>query len=101
MKTASHTPGPWEKVGSSDGKLIFIGHNTNGKAHIADVDIDNNMDGFANAHLIAAAPELLEALKLALERIKSFEKGYGDIDRYQNSAHCAQLESAIKKAEGL
>lgn len=55
MKT-NHTPAPWS-----------FGHNigvyAEGDAHIADISPSRNFDEtLANAKLIAAAPELLEAL---------------------------------------
>ena len=59
--TAQHTPGPWETKGTA-------GHETHGQSAVYcddGKDIAIVYDGDANARLIAAAPELLAALKLA------------------------------------
>lgn len=58
--SGQHTPGPWKRAGelathilSADGKMV------------ADAPHHNDMptaEGFANAHLIASSPELLEML---------------------------------------
>lgn len=73
----SHTPGPWEYVpkltASENHKGFFIRAEKaarNGKWALADVqpgDQDGHL-GEANARLIAAAPELLEALSGLFER---------------------------------
>lgn len=59
-----HTPGPWEHIQHGwDGSYI-VGDDprVNHKRHIADVNLYH--DGSeANASLIAAAPDLLEALE--------------------------------------
>jgi hypothetical protein len=64
---SSHTPGPW-RVKSKASQNIFGGAVSvkvlAGRLDIADVDMLENSDGEANAALIAAAPELLEALRL-------------------------------------
>jgi hypothetical protein len=51
----------------------------------------------ANARLIAAAPELLQAAKDALESLKRLE----DKDGAYRVTNISQLQSAIKKAEAL
>ena len=59
---SSHTPGPWTIQGA------FIGTDD---AHIAQVKGEgrgvNSQRAEANSMLIAAAPDLLDALKMALE----------------------------------
>lgn len=60
---SKHTPGPWKKVFASNN---FEVQNSIGKC-VADAwsyDIDEDQDQMtANANLIAAAPDLLEALE--------------------------------------
>lgn len=59
---SKHTPGPWEAIGTAvyaetpngSREIIFSRHNTRS---------GTPEEQRANAHLIAAAPELLEALK--------------------------------------
>ena len=89
---SKHTPGPWhchEKVGvyTKDGKLVASIHTP-----ISDRSHD--------ARLIAAAPELLEALRM-------FVVWYGLRDKHDTllppkmqEAELAQAMRAIAKAEG-
>jgi hypothetical protein len=94
----THTPGPWKVFTSTDGqKLIGVGA-TNGQG-ITDSDFGiwswDDPEGKANALLIAAAPDLLAALKRLLA------------GSYKNDAHkqpcgCPVCESysVVAKAEG-
>ncbi len=79
-QAASHTPGPWEwfhvgtipgdgclRLDAADGTNILITDKTDESLSW------NPLPNDANAALIAAAPELLEALRGVLER---FEKEY-------------------------
>ena len=76
MKTAKHTPGPWVILKGYDGTVEVsasrpyrINNISAGTPLICDVYQHPEFDGFssqANAHLIAAAPELLEACKSLL-----------------------------------
>ena len=54
-----HTPGPWDLNETQRGTYIYQGGTEN---CIAEIYADVNEDQAANARLIAAAPELLEAL---------------------------------------
>jgi hypothetical protein len=91
---SAHTKGPWyltPKLSASENHKGFTISEYD-KAWIADVsprDEDGN-GGEANARLIAAASELLEACKKALAAIKA------------NETHIVwrELENAIAKAEG-
>lgn len=57
--TTQHTPGPWSSSGTA-------GHETHGQSVVysesSGTDIAIIYDGKSNAHLIAAAPDLLAAL---------------------------------------
>lgn len=92
--TQKHTPGPWKMVltfhdNAPNVRGIFgpriAGHGFNGPliAHIKDE---------ANARLIAAAPELLEALKACLQSLE----GYG----YNLDGCCEDAHDIIAKVEG-
>lgn len=60
MASCHHTPGPW-KYGEAKGYLIVWDQNGWG---VAEVKVSRGEDAaLANAKLIAAAPELLAALK--------------------------------------
>lgn len=69
---SGHTPGPWiltQHTGKEYGKPDLCSHAVMGanELQIATV-VSDCVDGFeANARLIAAAPELLAALKSALQ----------------------------------
>lgn len=67
MSEAKYTPGPWVQMGTSIGVT---------KGEIASLwDIDGRV--LYNARLIAAAPELLEALSDLLASISGGEKSCG------------------------
>ena len=70
MKTenkVSHTPGPWNIEEYNNQTLEIWPQQQNGYGCIAKIDklFGQFTDSQANARLIAAAPELLEALKAA------------------------------------
>jgi hypothetical protein len=64
-KTNSMTPGPWKTIDtyveSSSGRLIANAIKLKGKSLLHDQELHD--EAVANARLIAAAPELLAALK--------------------------------------
>lgn len=53
-----HTPAPWTLGYSRDGKVALV---NNGR--VAEVELDDNQDGEANAKLIAASPTMLQTLE--------------------------------------
>lgn len=110
MTEAKHTPGPWHydwtqkvngviqsyAVGPARRPLDEIDHIDT----IVEVDNDTN-NAEANARLIAAAPELLEALEQSLDWtvdfIESGDAGFWDVDKDEN---VIRMRSAIAKAKG-
>jgi len=85
-----HTPGPWRIIGRW---LVVPEHGVSiADTYHADRDTE---ECSANAALIAAAPELLAALK----EMREANKGHG----YFGPAHPAvqQMEAAIAKAEAV
>ena len=81
-----HTPGPWDIKFQENNENWLVMHGLDAVAECPDW---NGMPGNANARLIAAAPELLEAAKSYLAVI------HGD-----NSPEAIALRAAISKAEG-
>ena len=111
----AHTPGPWavarkrgplHGIGATDPLAIkdstgeYVATLGGGSVHFANAD--------ANARLIAAAPDLLAALKAALPYLEHSVKFY----RYQQAGHefwpnreeaegnITEARAAIAKAEG-
>ena len=97
--TTTHTPGPWTTEPNAAGGLLV----RNGKGRvIAGADAEQAGDML----LIAAAPELLEALRRATEKMRranSIQHSGGKVraedwaELHQFSNECA---AAIAKAEG-
>lgn len=112
MGEVKHTPGPWYPghFGTdsscqcrsivSDGQYvgaIATVHTDNGKP-ISDGgnDAPNREEAIANMHLIAAAPDLLEALREATLALDSLAKGEGVFKPIEQTIVSAQ--AAISKA---
>lgn len=96
MKNTKHTPGPW--LSSNVSTTI------NGEIHDSDGDLIMNLqvcrsldENVANAALIAAAPELLEALEFLKKWHEA--KGKGTL-RGVESIIEAYVLPAIAKAKG-
>ncbi len=103
----THTPGPWrsqsvttvnergtfvyKRIVSPQGDVI-----TSDRGYKGD-----NADAEANAHLIAAAPELMEAAKEVLQQLDSYvsegRKGAG-LKRFAGWFCVSDLRAAIAKA---
>ena len=105
MSTPKHTPGPWRTIESTNKTMrTIVGKDFPGQGYIADVNLcrTNNaqdVDGEANARLIAVAPELLEGLKQLLAMQIDCDGVTVKIADY----HChqtRQAQAAINKAEG-
>lgn len=103
MKTVQHTPGPWttehqggmeRKKNNGEGVNRWQCVGLESGKDIAEVFLPsgkwNDAEGQANAQLIAAAPELFEALHVV-------ERTFGH--RFNNEI-ADLVESAIAKAEG-
>ena len=92
-----HTPGPWESVTTSHGQILIrspLDSDTRTPGYFAEVrrfTPDQNTL-IANASLIAAAPDLLEACRAALDWTALDGDGISDPVR-------SEIKRAIKKAE--
>ena len=98
MTNMKHTPGPWEHRGltmisgrkADDVKFTLANVTPAGDLHYA-------TESAANARLIAAAPELLEALGLALATIERLERHAPGTAQGTRDV----IAAAIAKAEGF
>jgi hypothetical protein len=94
-----HTPGPWiidrsHKV-DRDGTTIWADD-----VIIADCVPDQHENHKANAHLIAAAPDLLEAMKELFKQCAMTHKHWGDgCNNREATAAIKAARAAIAKAE--
>jgi len=89
MSAAKHTPGPWKREAKTGRNRFRI---TDARGHqVADTNTYNE-DAEANADVIAAAPELLEALQELVD-------GMTDVE---DSESCVlfRARAAIAKATG-
>lgn len=86
---SKHTPGPWK----ADGDRIFSDRQRTEYKSSTTIAVtwDYTAESLANAHLIAAAPEMLEAL----ERISA-----AFIDSKELKAAYDHANAVIKKAKG-
>jgi hypothetical protein len=89
---SKHTPGPWRvkiyKPYRSEAIIV------NDDGEIASVDLACMPGAEEDAHLIAAAPDMLEALEAAIGDQEDFEDG-----RLSGNT-VATIRTAIKKARG-
>lgn len=96
--TAKHTPRPWAHHNTP---TPFIYVNAGGlpicQIYTSTAHGQSMGEQFANAHLIAAAPELLEAAKLVLEWYEA-EDNHSGTDFYQRMQMCRDSEDAIRAA---
>lgn len=91
-KTAGHTPGPWH-LGMQPGPIVY---GPNGE-QVADMrrGMLHRHEDVANIRLIAAAPELLEAVKEFMTHV------YPDrVESLRHTKAIALMWAAIAKAEG-
>ncbi len=96
-EAAKHTPGPWEIWSTLHGWTICSPSDGWSVTSLPDSDPIHH----ANAHLIAAAPEMLAVLKDALDMAELAETltgCRGDDDFVAEFK--AKVEAAISKAEG-
>lgn len=82
-----HTPGPWTVIDGANGHSLII---SNKGEHIVDACYLN--DNYANAPLIASAPEMLGQLKRLRDLILSGE--------VVSMSEGRRLNAVIEKAEG-
>jgi hypothetical protein len=103
--SAKHTPGPWRPEFGNNLARVIAG----AEHEIAEVpmlrstnaEVDQNRDVMiANARLIAAAPDLLQALQLLEEFATATVKQLGPTSRPEMLDRIKHARKAIAKAEG-
>lgn len=95
-----HTKGPWKRAGRFATHILT----GDGRMMVADAPHPIGMkeeEGFANADLIAAAPELLEALEACRDAIQRLAKESPDGVPMWASAAQDSAKAAIAKAHGF
>ena len=91
---SKHTPGPWRVVDSWNDHMV---ESQNGEEIIwQDGPHDTPTINEANARLIVAAPDLLEALESMLQSFLITQS----LDDYPIDAPCNKARAAIAKAKG-
>ena len=94
-----HTPGPWDYDYYGD-HVAFVG-NDNRKDYSFRVEYCGGMpedEQIENNHLIAAAPDLLSALNLLLDKLHAHAPSL--ITDLHTESAIAKAEMAIAKAKG-
>ena len=101
QEVAKHTPGPWSYSGIS-GDFSVMARHGHKRIIVAECVADSALKPDecdqvdANKRLIAAAPELLDACRMALVQIKQDNEERKAEHRLTQH----QIEAAIQKAEG-
>ncbi len=94
---SAHTPGPWELDEGDDGDNFTIradGEFVTRLTKSRYTDDRRDPEAYANAALIAAAPELLAALREFLADHETM------VQSFRNEAICEAGRAAIARAEG-
>jgi len=102
MSKAKHTPGPWTigkgrfTVRTTDGKFIARTHIAGSLRELPEVEQE------ANASLISAAPELLQALRMVMNVMPAEPPAAGRLIGAERRHYDAIMaaKKAIRKAEG-
>jgi hypothetical protein len=103
---AQHTPGPWRAT--AWGETISIDSPHGNYSGIARLNFSGNADygippqlETANARLIAAAPDMLEALESLFEECAMVHKHWGEGNNTEKAAAAiSKAQAAIRKARG-
>lgn len=94
-----HTPGPW-RVSSKSKYLVRTDDFRVCQVFKSNSNPSLNKIAMADAQLIAAAPELLQALRCALADLEGSLAGYGEHDWDAHVKSIKEARLAISKATG-
>lgn len=96
---AKHTPGPWKlvlnKFGCEAAVTVANKNSPDQPFIVAMCDDGEHLNNEANARLIAAAPEMLKAIKQLYSIYMDFNRTSFDLNEIRSI-----LDKAIAKAEG-
>ena len=96
---SKHTPGKWVVAHRGfEGKPTVVAHRAGRPCTIALLESGAREEDAANARLISAAPDLLDALKRAAIDLTEKLEERGEL---ADSVTIALMHAAIAKAEGL
>lgn len=92
MSKSKHTPGPWDSGGTLEIVAGKWGEDcpTVAEAHC---DLPRGLDGYANARLIAAAPQTLKERDAYMKVVKMVASGKHDAETLIDAA-CSALRHA-------
>jgi hypothetical protein len=97
---SKHTPGPWAANEEfDDGESLGIAITAGRLGQVVRV-FDVGQKGFANAALIAAAPDLLQALEMTLKELEEAGCGGSPLGLTLPSSGVEAARAAIAKATG-
>lgn len=94
MEKTTHTPGPWAIGTFND---IYATRTDSRLATVIGAR-EGNQDALANAHLIAAAPQLLRELKSAIFYIETY--GGEVTTSFASGGNLRAIKQLIAEAEG-
>jgi hypothetical protein len=99
--TGTHTPGPWQLWHDDEGAFVLRSPDDEKVICKRDLGLPDRDEGIANAHLIAAAPTLLDALTLCAHVFREFPEEFNP-ETWAHVRHTALtvIDEAIAKAEG-
>ena len=98
--SAQHTPGPWA-ISIADPHRVVLANGSSKGLEVAQAKEfvpQYREQSLANARLIAAAPDLLEALQTLLGWVEAWDVGFLFDDEWP--ADEAKIKAAIAKATG-
>lgn len=100
MKT-KHTQGKWylQEFTDSYTNIVRCDNGEHGTIFIASTPQSGSTEARANAKLIAAAPEMLEALNLAAKAWRDLAETTGEVGLLDEDVAYQTILSAINKAE--
>lgn len=97
---SAHTPGPWAVIAFSRNDAVLSVAERGVVAHVLDPEGGSVVERHANAHIIAAAPDLLEELREARNALQWYRETFPEADGRGDDEVIARIDAAIAKAEG-